>query len=185
MLEAILRGRIAAFEKTWNYRADYLRDLLEGGGAWTVIRFGLVASLGHSRHAPAEAMAAARIVGTLAGDCGPCTQIGVDMATAAGVSAEVLRGILGGDRRAMGEDAALAFDFARAVVGRHLADADETRAEIERRWGPKAVAALGLALTTAQMYPSLKYALGHGRACSQVVVAGVSAPFHFPEPVTV
>lgn len=185
MLKAILRGQIAAFEKTWSYKADYMRDLLEAGGPWTVIRFGLVGSLGHNRGAPPEAMAAARIVGTLAGDCGPCTQISVDMAAKAGVSPEVLRGILAGDRFAMGEDAALGFDFARAVVGRHLADADETRDEIARRWGPKAVAALGLALTTAQMYPGIKYALGHGRACSQVIVAGVSAPFHFPEPVTV
>lgn len=185
MLKAILRRQIAAFEKTWSYRADYLRDLLEAGGPWTVIRFGLVASLGHGKGAPAEAMAAARLVATLAGDCGPCVQISVDMATAAGVAPEVLRGILAGDRIAMGEAAGLAFDFARAVVGRHLADADETRAEIERRWGPKAVVALGLALTTAQMYPGIKYALGHGHACSRVVVAGISAPFHFPEPVTV
>jgi hypothetical protein len=130
-------------------------------------------------------VAAARLVGTLAGDCGPCVQIGVDMATAAGVAPEVLRAILTGDRFAMGEDAALGFDFAQAVVGRHLADADETRAEIERRWGPKAVTALGLALTTARMYPEIKYALGHGHACTRVVVAGVAAPFHVPEPVTV
>lgn len=184
MLKAILRRQIAAFEKTWSYRADYLRDLLDAGGPWTVIRFGLVASLGHGKGAPPEAMAAARLVATLAGDCGPCVQISVDMATAAGVSPEVLRGILAGDRIAMGETAGLAFDFARAVVGRHLADADETRDEIERRWGRRAVAALSLALTTAQMYPTVKYALGHGRACSRVVVGGVAAPIQVREPET-
>lgn len=185
MLKALLHRRIDGFEKTWNYGADYMRDLLEKGGPWTFIRFGMVASLGHGKTAPAEARAAAGIVGTLAGDCGPCTQISVDIATAGGVAPETLRGVLAGDRAAMGEAAALAYDFARAVLDRNLADADECRAEIARRWGEAAVVDLALALTTGQMYPTVKYALGHGRACTRVVVAGVSAPFRLSEPVAV
>ncbi len=185
MLKALLRRQIDGFEKTWNYGADYMRDLLEKGGPWTFIRFGMVASLGHGKTAPAEARAAAGIVGTLAGDCGPCTQISVDIATAGGVAPEVLRGILAGDRPAMGEAAALAYDFATAVIDRNLLDADECRAEIARRWGEAAVVDLALALTTGQMYPTVKYALGHGRACTKVVVAGVSAPFRLSEPVAV
>jgi hypothetical protein len=184
MLKALLARQIDGMEKTWNYGAGYMRDLLDAG-SWTFIRFGMVASLGHSRDAPREALAAAGIVGTLAEDCGPCTQISVDMATAGGVSPEVLRGILIGDRLAMGETAALGYDFARAVLDRNLADADEVRAEIVQRWGHKGLVAISLALTTARMYPTVKYALGHGRSCSKVVVAGVSAPFRFSEPITV
>jgi hypothetical protein len=71
------------------------------------------------------------------------------------------------------------------VLDRNLLDADECRTEIARRWGEAAIVDLALALTTGQMYPTVKYALGHGRACSKVVVAGVSAPFRFPESVTV
>lgn len=185
MLKTLLRRLIAGFEKTWSYRADYMRDLLDKGGPWTLIRFGMVASLGHGRSAPAEALAAAGIVGTLSGDCGPCTQISVDIATASGVSPAVLRAILAGDRLGMGEKAALAYDFARAVLDRNLADADECRDEIERRWGGAAVVDIALALTTAQMYPTVKYALGHGRACTKVVVAGVATPFTLSEPVAV
>jgi hypothetical protein len=40
--------------------------------------------------------------------------------------------------------------------------------------------ALALALTTARMYPTVKYALGHGKNCSRVMVAGDAAPFHPP-----
>ena len=185
MLKTLLHRQIDGIEKTWNYGAGYMRDLLDKGGSWTFIRFGMVASLGHGKVAPAEARAAAGIVGTLAGDCGPCTQISVDMATAGGVRPEVLRGILAGDRLAMGDAAALAYDFARAVLERNLPDADECRTEIARRWGEAAVVDLALALTTGQMYPTVKYALGHGHACSKVVVAGDSAPFRFPESVTV
>ena len=30
------------------------------------------------------------------------------------------------------------------------------------------------------MYPTLKYALGHGKTCSRVTVAGEAAPFERP-----
>jgi hypothetical protein len=54
--------------------------------------------------------------------------------------------------------------------------ADPLRDEIVRRWGEKALVAIGLSLVASRMYPTLKYALGHGKACSKVTVAGVAAP---------
>ena len=171
MLNAILRRTIDRFEKTWNYDASYMRDLLNLS-PWAFIKFGMVTSLGRRREAPVAAMAAAGIVGTLAEDCGPCTQIGVDIATRSGVKPDVLRAILAGDEAAMGEDAALAYRFARASLARDMERADPLRDQIIARWGDKAVVAIGLALTTARMYPTLKYALGHGKACSRVIVAG-------------
>ena len=180
MLKAFFRTQIRKFEAQWGYNAAYMHDLLDAGPG-TFFRFSFVPGLGHSKDAPAAAMAAVGIVGTLAEDCGPCTQISVDVAAANGVKPETLCAILAGDRVAMGETAALGYDFARAVLDRHLGDADETRDEIVRRWGQKAVVALSLALTTARMYPTLKYGLGHGKACSRVTVAGEPAPFHRPE----
>ena len=58
--------------------------------------------------------------------------------------------------------------------------ADVARGEVVRRWGEKGLIALAMALTTARMYPTLKYALGHGRACSRVMVAGEPARFENP-----
>jgi hypothetical protein len=180
MLKALFRSQIRKFERLWGYDAAYMHDLLDAGTG-TFFRFSFLPGLGHSKDAPAAAMAAAGIVGTLAEDCGPCTQISVDIATANGVKPDILRAILAGDRTSMGETAALGYDFARAVLDRHLEDSDEVREEIVRRWGKKAVVALSLALTTARMYPTLKYGLGHGKACSRVIVAGEPAPFHRPE----
>lgn len=180
MLKALLRRRLATFETTWGYDATYMREFLDDD-PWGFVRFGFVASLGHGKRAPAEAVTAAGIVGTLVGDCGPCTQLGVDMGAAAGIAPAVLRGILAGDRQAMGEVAALGYEFAHAVLDRRLADADEIRDDIQRRWGRRAVLDITLALTTAQMYPTLKYGLGHGRSCQQVAVAGVAAPFQHAE----
>ena len=44
----------------------------------------------------------------------------------------------------------------------------------------KEATAIALALTTARLYPTLKYALGHGKTCSRVVVAGGETPFARP-----
>lgn len=175
MLKAILARGIDRFEKSWGYDASYMRALLRASPA-SFRKFGAVTSMVDRKAAPAEALAAAGIVGTLAEDCGPCVQISTDMAAAAGVPPEVLRAILAGDEPGMGETAALVWRFARASLARDMLEADPLRDEILRRWGEPGLAAIALQLTTAQMYPTLKYALGYGKACSKVVVAGVAAP---------
>jgi hypothetical protein len=175
MLKAILASQIDKVERLWGYDASYLRRVLAASPA-TFLRFGFVPQLVDRRAAPAESLAAAGLAGTLAEDCGPCTQIGIDMATANGVSPEVLRAILAGDETAMGEAAALAWRFARASLARDMEAADPLRDEIVRQWGDKALVAVAMALTTARMYPTLKYALGYGKACTKVVVAGIATP---------
>jgi len=61
-----------------------------------------------------------------------------------------------------------------------MVEADPLRDEIVRRWGKAGLVDIAMSLTTAQMYPTLKYALGHGKTCSRVTVAGEAAPFHSP-----
>ncbi len=179
MLRALLSRQVRSMERRYDYDAGYMRDVL-AVSPWTLLKFGLVASLGHGRRAPPAALAAAGIVGTLAEDCGPCTQISVDIASRAGVEPGVLRAILAGDEAAMGEAAALAWRFARACLARDMVGADPLRDEIVRRWGQGGLVDIGLALTTARMYPTLKYALGHGKACSRVTVGGEPAPLRPP-----
>ena len=175
MLTALLSRQVDRFEKTWSYDAGYMRAVL-AASPMSFLKFSVLPFLVDRKAAPAAALAAAGIAGTLAEDCGPCTQIGVDMAAAGGVKPEVLRAILAGDEAAMGEDAALAWRFARASLARDLEAVDPLRDEIVRRWGDAALVAISLTLMTSRMYPTLKYALGYGKACSKVVVAGVAAP---------
>jgi len=171
MLKTLMTRFLDRFERTWNYDAGYLRFVTRVSPA-SAAKFLLGAGAGDRAAVPAEALAAVGIAGTLAEDCGPCTQIGVDMAAAGGVDAKVLRAILAGDEAAMGETAQLAWRFARASLARDMAKADPLRDEVLRRWGEKGLVSLGLALTAARMYPTLKYALGYGKTCSRVVVAG-------------
>ena len=180
MLKSLLNRMIGRMERQWRYDASYIRKITEVS-PWTSVKFAVVTRLVDRRAAPAEALAAAGLVGTLAEDCGPCTQIGLDMAAAAGVSPAVLRAVLAGDVAGMGEKAALAYDFATAVLA-HDPEADILREEIVKRWGEKALVAIAMAITTARMYPTLKYGLGFGKACMKVTVAGAPAPFARPAP---
>jgi hypothetical protein len=175
MLKAFLAAQIAKLERTWGYDASYMHHMLRASPA-SVLKFSFVSRLVDRKAAPAEALAAAGIVGTLVEDCGPCTQISVDMAAASGARPEVLRAVLSGDEEQMGPDASLAWRFARASLARDMETADPLREEIVRRWGDQGLVAISLSLTTARMYPTLKYALGYGKACSRVVVLGQPAP---------
>lgn len=171
MLKAIFTRIIDRFERQWRYDASYMRHILRGSPA-SFAKFSVIPFVVDRRAAPAEALAAAGIVGTLAEDCGPCTQISVDMAAAGGARPQVLRAILAGDEAGMGEDAALAYRFAKASLARDLEAVEPLRDEVVRRWGDAGLVALSLTIMTARMYPTVKYALGYGKACSKVTVAG-------------
>lgn len=171
MLKAYLSRWLDKFERTFNYDAGYMRFVLKESPA-SLLKFAMGTRAMDVKAAPPEALVAAGLVGTLAEDCGPCTQVGVDIALSEGVDPKVLRGILAGDEQAMGETAALAYRFAHASLARDMEACDPLRDEIVRRWGDKALVAIGLAIVASRMYPTLKYALGYGKACSKVTVAG-------------
>jgi hypothetical protein len=123
------------------------------------------------RDVPLEAWVAAGITAVKSEDCGPCTQLGTAMAERQGVRPEILRAILKEDAAAMPDDVALAWRFTKATLA-HDPAADDYRDVILERWGPRAVVSLAFAITAARMYPTVKYAMGHGKACVRVVVGG-------------
>lgn len=169
MLKWLFHRKLRAFERTHAYDASYLHDLLDTDvGAF--MRFGFATGLGgYRKDVPVEAHVAAGLTSSMHADCGPCTQLGVGFALQAGVASSTVAAIIAGEVAALPPDAALAVRFARAVIA-HDPEADTLRAEITRRWGPRAVLSLTYAIMVAQLYPTLKYALGHGKACTRVVV---------------
>ncbi len=177
MLKTFLARWLNKFEKTFNYDASYMRHVLRVNPG-SLLKFSLGTQAADRKAAPPEALVAAGLVGTLSEDCGPCVQVGVDIATASGVDPKVLRAIIAGDEAGMGETASLAYRFARASLARDMEVCDPLRDEIVRRWGDKALVAISLSIVAARMYPTLKYALGYGKSCSRVTVSGETvAPY--------
>lgn len=176
MIKWALRAAIRKFERTWGYDASYMHDMVEASprAAWLFAR---ATGIGQFRRdLPVEAWCAAGITAVRAEDCGPCTQLAVMMAERQGVSAETLRALLSDKPDAMPPDVAMVWRFMRATLA-HDPAADELREAIVKRWGRRALVSVALAITAARLYPTAKYALGHGHACMRVVVGGTPMMF--------
>ncbi len=176
MLGWLVRRKIAAFEKDFDYDMQYARDMYSASprAFWKFSK--LLALSEHRQDVPCEAWYAAKIAATLAEDCGPCTQLVVTMAERAGVNPETLRAIVTDNEAAMPKDAALGWRFARSVVARDIAESDLLREKIVDLWGHRALVSLALTIASSRVYPAVKYGLGHGRACLRVRVAGADTP---------
>jgi hypothetical protein len=175
MLSWLIRRRIDAFEREFDYDMGYARELLNASPRAALL-FGRVSELSrYCEDIPKDAWFAAKLVGCLAEDCGPCTQLVTTMAERAGIPEAVIRNVLQENFEALPETARLGAEFARAVLERSNA-ANALRTTIVERYGPRALVSLGFALASARMYPTVKYALGHGHACEAVRVAGKVVP---------
>ena len=170
-LKSLLRRRVRAFEETFAYDASYMHEILETSLP-AFLRFAMIEGLAkHREDVPVAVWYAAKLVAALSEDCGPCTQLVVDMAEREGVSPQLLEAIVTGDVEAMDIDTALGFRFATASLAHDFA-ANALREEIATRWGARAVVSMALTIAAARVFANVKYAMGHGQACTGVRIGG-------------
>ena len=167
----IARRMLRATNKRYGYDTSYLEMMLKESPS-AFFKFAAVAKASaHREVVPVDASFTAKLVGALAEDCGPCTQLCVDMALEAGMPKDQIEAVLRQDPRAMNSATVLAFRFADAVV-RRSADDDEFRDAIRAQWGEKGVIDLTLALQMGRMFPMVKAGLGYAKECRRVTVDG-------------
>ena len=171
MFKLFLRSQLNKFEREFDYDMGYGREILDADlGAF--FKFSAITPFTkHRRDVPVEAYYVAKLLGTMSEDCGPCIQLIVTMAEREGVSSGALRAVLARKPETLSADAQLAYHFATATLA-HSAEADAAREEILKRWGQRALVSLAYALVAARIFPTLKYALGHGKTCVRVSVGG-------------
>ena len=175
MLKRFLRRQISKFERTWNYDAGYMHELIETDPRAFLVFGRLQAVTNYRKDVPDAAFAAAGLVAVMAEDCGPCTQLGIDMAEREGVDPAVLRAIVTRDYAAMPYQVALAARFAEATL-EHAPEADDLRQEVIAQFGKRGLISLAFAILAARMYPTLKYALGDGHTCRRLSIGGETTP---------
>jgi hypothetical protein len=96
MLRRLLKGRIEAFERQYDYDMAYGHEMLSASLP-ALLRFWQAGRLAqYSDGVPTTALFAARFATAMAEDCGPCAQLVVTMAEQAGVPATTLRAIVAG-----------------------------------------------------------------------------------------
>lgn len=169
MLRWLLRRRIAAFGRTYDYDVSYMLEMVATDTAGA-LRFGRLMQLsGYRRDVPAAPWHAGHIRAALSEDCGPCVQLSITMAERGGVPADVLRAVVDGDFAALPPDVALACRFADAIL-RHDAAVEALRSQVLAQWGKRGLLSLSLSVLGARTFPALKFALGHARSCVRVRV---------------
>ncbi|TPV92816.1 MAG: hypothetical protein B7733_23790 [Myxococcales bacterium FL481] len=167
MLRRMIRSKLDQFENEWDYSMDYMREVLDVGPL-AVKRFYDAARLDtYARGVSSHGVFAAKIRGVMAGDCGPCVQLVVDMAAREGVPPAALRAIVAGDWEPLPTDLARCARFADALAHRRP-ELDDLRDQVRASFGRAGLVTLAYAVMAASLYPTLKYALGHGQACSKI-----------------
>lgn len=175
MMRWFFHRQINGFERTWTYDAAYLHQLIDiDPGA--LATFWKVQGLSKYRKGiPLAPYCAAGIVAVMSEDCGPCTQLTIEMAERGGVDPAILRAVVARDYKTMPYEVALAVRFTEAAL-RHAPQADDLREEVVRQWGERGLVSLSFAMLAARMYPTLKYALGHGKSCTRLTIGGETQP---------
>ena len=167
----IARRMLRATNKRYGYDTGYLEMMLKDSPSAFFKFASMMKAAGHREVVPIDASFAAKLVGALAEDCGPCTQLCVDMALEAGMPQDQIEAVLRRDPRAMNRATILGFRFADAVV-RRSADDGECRDAIRAQWGDKGVIDLTMALQLGRMFPMVKAGLGYAKECRRVSVDG-------------
>src|SRR4029077_12283500 len=158
MLKWLIRNRLSAFQRKYDYNVDYAREILDADFR-AFLRFARLGGLStYRRDVPLDVYYAVKLTSTVLEDCGPCTQLMVAMGLQDGVEPRTIATVLEGSDALLSDDVWLGVRFARAVAAHDVA-ADELRDEIVKRWGPRALISLAFAIPAARIYPTIKYAL--------------------------
>jgi hypothetical protein len=168
MISWIARRYIDAFAKRYDYEPAYMHAMLREAPE-AFFKFARAADASrHRKAAPVAAIFAVKLVGTIAEDCGPCTQLVVNMAREAGVDETQVAAILERDEAAMHASAALGFRFADAIV--RGGENDAARDAVRAAWGERGVIELSMALALTRIFPMLKAGMGYHKECRRVRV---------------
>jgi hypothetical protein len=169
MLRFFAERALDRFSKQFDYNVSYMRAILRASPRAFMRLYDLTKAASHCDAASKDAYYAAKLVGAMAEDCGPCTQLVVNMARAAHVPEMQIEAVITRNTDIMNADARLGFRFAEAIVHR-VAHEDEVREAVRARWGEKGLIDLTYALQIGRVFPMIKAGLGYAQACRRVTI---------------
>jgi len=162
------RQQIQAFGDAYQYDTSYLQEMLQfSPGAFGA--YAPAQGLSHFRdQLPLDAHFVARIVTMMVEDCGPCAQLNLRMAVEAGVSRALLQTLLDAPE-SLPTHLADVRAQTRFIVGAEPEDEARTERLLER-YGAAGIAEMATAIAGSQIFPTLKRALGHAKACEMLTL---------------
>ena len=169
MIRYAFNKMLLMIKKRYDYDVRYQQDILKTNLGAFLKFMGFQVMAAHAGSLPAGPLYAARIRAIIWDDCGPCTQLAVNMALEARLEPGLIRAIIDRDLEKLPEDIALVVQFTELVLA-HNPEADVLREQILALWGADGLITIGFAISSYRVYPALKYTLGYGSACSRIRV---------------
>jgi hypothetical protein len=173
MIKSLMHAATRRMERTFGYDATYIHEVIDTSES-AGFKFMLSQLIGqHRQGVSKDAWYGAKLAAALSEDCGPCTQLCVDMAVRAGVSPLKMAALVRGDIEAAGDEASFGYRYGMAVATNSPASLELVE-EAAKRYGDKGKVSLSLVVAATRVYPALKRGLGHGAACAKIEVASQS-----------
>ena len=173
MIKSMMHAATRKMEQMFGYDATYIHEVIDASEA-AGVKFMLSQWVGQHREGVSrDAWYAAKLAAALSEDCGPCTQLCVDMAVRAGVNPVKMAALVRGDIEAAGDEAAFGYRYGMAVAT-NAPESLELVDEAGKRYGERGKVSLALVVAATRVYPALKRGLGHGAACARIEVANQS-----------
>ena len=169
MIRYMFNKTLLSMQRRYDYDVTYMQDILKTDLKAFLKFMGFQTMSSHAGNLPAGPLFAARIRAIIWDDCGPCTQLVVNMALEAKLDPGIVRAIIDGDWTSLPEEIALVAQFTELVLA-HDPEADDLREKILALWGAEGLIAIGYGISSSRVYPALKYTLGYGKACSRISV---------------
>lgn len=173
MFKYVLNKMLLSMKNRYDYDVGYMQDILQTDIKAFLKLMGFQTMSSHAGNLPAGPLFAARLRAIIWDDCGPCTQLVVNMALEANVSPDIVHAIVDRDLNKLPEDISLVVRFTELVLA-HNPEADGLREKILALWGTKGLITIAYCISASRVYPALKYTLGYGKACTRIQVNSLS-----------
>lgn len=180
MIRSLARRWLRGFSQRYQYDTGYMENMLQQNPTLFLKFASLTLLSSHRCGIPRAPLWTARIRAALWEDCGPCVQLVCNMAMEDGVDPAVVAAVVAADPSALDEDCALALLFTESILARNPG-AEHLRERVRLAWGEDGILSLAMGISSSRVYPTVKYVLGHGLACSRVQIEQRNvAPLAFP-----
>lgn len=165
MLQSIVTSLIARAERRLGVTLDYTRKIAETDLGLLRRYNGIFRVIDPNTHVPAQAYHIARLRGALATDCGTCVAAEINLAKAAGLSAESIGQVVRQDYSGLSAEMTAVARLADAVTADRQDD-EEARKTVKAAYGDAGLIELALAMNGAVMLPGIKRAMGYATVCN-------------------
>jgi hypothetical protein len=173
MKKTIMKKMLNRMSKKYSYDIGYLQSIFDASNTAFLKFMAFQTMSSHTGNLSLDEFYAVKLRTLIWEDCGPCTQLYINMALEANVSPTTIQAIIENDLEKLSDKLVLLVKYTDAVL-MQSPQANDLRQQAVKHWGPKGLVAIAFGISSSRVYPTLKYALGYGAECQKVSIKDIN-----------